>query len=437
MTTMDTTGIDPSLGAESASLEPSPDGPTPPAGVGTNAASSGIGPVRGTRKRLDHIDAMRPVKQAGVVSTHTLLAFTPVSAGLAVGASLMLLHVTREAFLFVSACMLTYSYRDLANVHLASYVHRRFSSIGVPYLCWTLIYFFYTLPGSSRPLPSALDHLGYLAETGYYHLYYLIVLAEFYVLFPLLLLILRRTVGHHGWLLAVSGALQVSLVSVMHWGLLPWWMRGFWASREITSYQFYLVAGMVIALHLDDVHDWLLRHLRLVVAGTVLSAGVAEGWYFLAADHVVGALGTSSDPFQPIVIPFNVGAIACIYLIGVALVDHRRSSRTRAVVRSGSDNSYGVYLAQMIFIVALGWLGWQRLDDVVPWPVVSLLTVALVFLAAVALTAILARTPLAKPLTGRTRVPFTWWPRPSGARADTEALTVDVDNPLEPDLAAG
>ena len=61
-------------------------------------------PVRGTRKRLDHIDAMRPVKQAGVVSTHTLLFFAPVAAALTVGASLQLLHVTREAFLFVSAC---------------------------------------------------------------------------------------------------------------------------------------------------------------------------------------------------------------------------------------------------------------------------------------------------------------------------------------------
>jgi peptidoglycan/LPS O-acetylase OafA/YrhL len=111
--------------------------------------------------------------------------------------------------------------------------------------------------------------------------------------------------------------------------------------------------------------------------------------------------------------------------------------RTRAVVRSGSDNSYGVYLAQMIFIVALGWLGWRRLDDVVPWPVVSILTVALVFLAAVALTAILARTPLAKPLTGRTRVPFTWWPRRSRSTTDMEGTAVDVDNPLEPDLAAG
>jgi hypothetical protein len=42
-------------------------------------------PVSGTRKRLDHVDAMRPVKQFGVVSTHTLLFFAPVGTGLSVG----------------------------------------------------------------------------------------------------------------------------------------------------------------------------------------------------------------------------------------------------------------------------------------------------------------------------------------------------------------
>ena len=63
-------------------------------------------------------------------------------------------------------------------------------------------------------------------------------------------------------------------------------------------------------------------------------------------------------------IPFNIGAIACIYLIGVALVHRRRSKRTRAMVQSGSDNSYGIYLAQVLFITFLSWLGWQHLNDV-------------------------------------------------------------------------
>ena len=69
----------------------------------------------GTRRRLDHSDAMRPVKQAAVISARTLLFFAPVGAGLSVTGLIMLTRFSRDAFLFVSACMLTYSYRELAK----------------------------------------------------------------------------------------------------------------------------------------------------------------------------------------------------------------------------------------------------------------------------------------------------------------------------------
>jgi peptidoglycan/LPS O-acetylase OafA/YrhL len=363
-------------------------------------------PVRGTRKRLDHIDAMRPVKQVGVVSTHTLLFFAPLTAAVAVGASLQLLHVTREAFLFVSACMLTYSVRDLLRIDHRTFWRRRFALVAVPYLCWSVIYFFMTIGSAPGSVGGDALHLLYLVGTGYYQLYYLLVLLEFYAVFPLSLMLVRRTAGHHGLLLLASGAAQVLLVSAMHWGLAPASMTGYWATREVTSYQFYLVAGMVMAMHLDEFHHWLRTHVWTIVIATVAAAGVAEAWYYLSVDHVVSWLGSSSDPFQPVVIPFNVGAIACIYLIGVALVDRRRSARTRRAVRSGSDNSYGVYLAQLLFITILSWLGWHNLDSVLPWPLVSVLTVVLVFLACVGLTELLARTPWSRPLTGRSRV--TW-----------------------------
>jgi peptidoglycan/LPS O-acetylase OafA/YrhL len=388
-------------------------------------------PVRGTRKRLDHIDAMRPVKQAGVVSTHTLLFFAPVAAGLAVGASLQLLHVTREAFLFVSACMLAYSVRDRPGIDHSTFWRRRFALVAVPYLCWTVIYFAVGLPSEHGTPRADTLHLLYLFGTGYYQLYYLLVLLEFYALFPLLLILLRKTAGHHGLLLLVSGLVQVVLVSSMHWGLVPGWMQGYWATREVTSYQFYLVAGMVVAVHLDEFHDWLCSHVLLIVAATLAAAVAAEVWYYLAADHVVSWLGSSSDPFQPIVIPFNIGAIACVYLIGVALVHRRRSKRTRAMVQSGSDNSYGIYLAQVLFITFMSWLGWQHLNAYLPWPLVAVITVVIVFAFCIALTELLARTPLAKPLTGRTQVP---WRRAARAPVAGPALrVVDGAGAADPD----
>lgn len=143
-----------------------------------------------------------------------------------------------------------------------------------------------------------------------------------------------------------------------------------------------------------------------MIALTAAAALGAEAIYFLAQTGITTVLGSGNDPFQPSVIPFNVGAIACLYLVGVALVKPGRSRRVRAAVRSGSDNSYGIYLAQMLFINALIWLGWAKLDSVVWWPLLCAATVVIVYLGCVALTSLLARTPLAVPLTGRQRQPW-------------------------------
>src|SRR6201996_9830179 len=72
-------------------------------------------PERGVlmpRERLDQVDAMRPMKQAGVISTHVLTYFVPVAAIVSASAVMLLTHFSREGFFFISACMLTYAYRD-------------------------------------------------------------------------------------------------------------------------------------------------------------------------------------------------------------------------------------------------------------------------------------------------------------------------------------
>jgi hypothetical protein len=75
----------------------------------------------------------------------------------------------------------------------------------------------------------------------------------------------------------------------------------------------------------------------------------------------------------------------------------------------------------VLLITILSWLGWRHLNEYLPWPLVAVITVAVIFVSCIALTELLARTPLAKPLTGRTRVP---WSRRGEATADQPALRV-------------
>jgi peptidoglycan/LPS O-acetylase OafA/YrhL len=320
-------------------------------------------------RRLDQVDAMRPVKQAGVIGTHVVLYFAPAAASVASGAALLLLHVSREGFFFISACMLTYAYAGLTprnRAGLCRFYWRRFLSVGIPYLCWTVIYFLYQLPASHYvSLAAALKHLVDMAYTGYYQLYFLVVIMQFYLVFPLVLMLLRRTRGHHGHLIAAAALAQVALMTGTHWHLLPALMIR-WGQQDALSYLLYLIGGGVVAFHLDEVHAWVCGHARQIVAMTIAAALAAEAVYFLAQHGVTTVLGAGNDPFQPSVIPFNVGAITCGYLAGVALMRPWRSRWAKAVVRSGSDNAYGIYLSQMLVITALFRLGWGRLSSTVP-----------------------------------------------------------------------
>ena len=381
------------------------------------------------RRRLDQVDAMRPIKQAGVVSTHAVIYFAPAAASLASGAALLLLHVSREGFFFISACMLTYAYAEMRLGGLGHFYWRRFVSVGLPYLCWNVIYFLYLLPRAHyASVTAALGHLGYMISTGYYQLYFLLVIMQFYLVFPLVLVLLRRTRGHHGLVIAVAAMIQLLLTIGMHWALLPPLMLR-WEQQDALSYLLYLIGGGVVAFHLEQADAWVRRHARLIIAYTVVAALAAEAGYFLAARGVT-VFGSGNDPFQPSVIPFNVGVITCGYLAGVALVRPGRSRRTQAAVRIGSDNSYGIYLSQMLFLVIMTTAGWPRLDSVLPWPLVCLLVVAVVFACCITLTALLARTPLAVPLTGRKQQPWsTLLPRRERAE------TVPGAEPGEPELA--
>ena len=92
--------------------------------------------------------------------------------------------------------MLTYAYADLNVAGLGRFYWRSLS-VGVPYLRGHLL----SVPAASGTLPQRrvrLKGLAQMAETGYYQLYFLLMIMQFYLVFPLVLVLLRRTRGHHG-----------------------------------------------------------------------------------------------------------------------------------------------------------------------------------------------------------------------------------------------
>jgi hypothetical protein len=119
------------------------------------------------------------------------------------------------------------------------------------------------------------------------------------------------------------------------------------------------------------------------------------------------------NPFAAAVIPYDVGAIIAVYLFGVYLVSPKRSARTRAVVASGSEAAYGIYVSQILWILWFQRWGQQfNLLHSVPWIVTTLCAVVFTYLVGWLFSALVARTPLARAVVGRSQQPWHtlfWW----------------------------
>ena len=375
----------------------------------------------GTRRRLEHVDAMRPIKQSAVISTHALIYFSPLSTSLLAAGLLTLTHFSRDAFLFVSACMLAYSYRDLASVQLAHYWKRRFMAVGLPYLVWSVIYFpiasmkesatfpYYHLPMSAIFSGAGAHKLLIVLCTGYYHLYFLLVLLEFYVFFPYVFYLIRRYPKWHLPLIAGSVVWQFLYPYVVRHGLLGFTITSRLETRLVFSYPLYLLGGVVTALYLEQFHNWVLRHKRALLSWTVVFAAVpiVLDYVYRHGHHLPAIVVPGADPFAAAVVPYDVGAIIAVYLLGVYLVSPKRSARTKAITRSGSEAAYGIYLSQIIWIVFLHrWAYEWGILRHVPWLIMMLSAVTFAYLVGWLFSALVARTPFARALVGRSRMPW-------------------------------
>ncbi len=407
--------------------------------------SSATETPRGTRQRLDHVDAMRPIKQTAVISTHALIYFSPLATSFAAASMLVLTHFSRDAFLFVSACMLAYSYRNSDKVALAPYWKRRFVAVGLVYLVWTVIYWpisaiqggstfpYMSIPGSAIFSSTGVHNFLFNLVTGYYHLYFLLVLLEFYVVFPYVFKLLKRHPASHLPVLVGSIIWQVFWPIIIRRDWIGVIMSPKIETRLVISYPLYLLGGVICAFYLERFHDWIVRYRKWIVVATVLVAIVPLVIDYMSKHGIRlnGALVPGANPFAALVIPYDVGAIFVVYLLGVYLVSPRRSARTRAITASGSEAAYGIYVSQMVWIIIeQQWATHFNLYHRVPWLVLMLSALVITYLVGWLFSALCARTPLARPLVGRAQVPWnTFWPHPVAATA-TAALG-------EPDFGEG
>lgn len=355
------------------------------------------------RPYLPQLDLVRAVTFSCVVLVHVLL-YTALSTSIPAYAMIQLLHFTRETFFALTAFVLCYTQHGKPLQPRRFWV-RRYALVLPAYLFWNVLYTIATELSTHGSAGSFTKNLLENIGSGYWHLYFVFVMMQLYLLFPLLWWLVRKTRGHHLLLLVGSLALELAVMAFLRYnwptGSAFHYLREMCRSnRFLLPYVGYIIAGALAAVHIEAFHTWVRRYPKLVGIGVAAAAGVTLAVYFQRLGDGA-APGTAAAIFQPVMVLWNLAIAVGLYLLGV-LWNERATAHGRALVRWASDVSFGVYLAHpMVLFYLLPALHLSQGPRSVGQPWDTLFSLALTLGLATAFSALAQHTPLAKLLTGR------------------------------------
>src|SRR3984957_3695981 len=238
----------------------------------------------GARGYLDMLNLFRVVACAAVVANHSFI-WADMSTNVIGTGFITLLHLSRNAFFFLSGLVICYSQISHPR-RLRAFWKRRYVQLGVPYLAWTAIYLVFSLIVVSLSWHEVWSFLRQNLLMGDSQLYPAFVIFQFCLVFPLLLRLLRAT-HRHGMIMGLSLAFALVLGVTLHYPWLAPWATDVeralssvvpW-SRDLLTYQEFFVAGALVALHFDDVCTFVRRHMRKVFVVSAAAGGLMVLWY--------------------------------------------------------------------------------------------------------------------------------------------------------------
>jgi peptidoglycan/LPS O-acetylase OafA/YrhL len=382
-----------------------------PAPTGTNApveTQDGIGatitpPLPKERKHLWEVDVVRILTFLCVIAVHTT-SHTVAADNLGLYLLLGTLHFTRNVFFALTAFVLVYSYLH-RPVSMRKFWPKRFLLVGVPYVVWSLIYFVASnlhSPTSHTFGQLTLDFLGHLfTGTAWYHLYFLLVTMQVYLLLPVILWVVRKTRGHHWRLLGISLAAQLVIVALyFYWPSTVAFLHGY-TKEYFFSYEFFILAGAVAADHSAEFLAWVRGH-RPLIAWVVLATGLLANGVFLIQIASGMSYSKTGTPLQPMIMVWGIAVSFGFLALGTLWSDRRKPDGFGTkFVRLASDRSFGIFLSHPLAIWILLWIGDDFVESAVPKPWLTPVIYLLVIASAISITEVARRTPLSLPLSGR------------------------------------
>ncbi|CAM4402164.1 acyltransferase [Paenibacillus tarimensis] len=265
-------------------------------------------------------------------------------------------------FILLSSFVLFYNYysRPLNKSLLVSFYSRRLLYIIIPYVLFSLFYFaiLHVTHYPNRPLGETLESFFNKLITGkaYTHLYFVFISIQFYILFPLVLWLFKRSEALAKWAIPIGLAIQWGFVLLNKYVIpapgVP--NKGSWAF----SYMAYFMLGAFLGIFYPKIKKWVIMSRENASAGRIAFwIGLWAFWLAAGIGHVLVYYYNRlhGDNFNTLLYEFfwNAHTYACaLVLLQIAHLLYKNSSRllVRPMERLG-EISFGVYLIHPFFLL--------------------------------------------------------------------------------------
>lgn len=287
------------------------------------------------KKRLLLIDYFRVIGLLGVVAIHVSSKSILTS-----NISYIINQASRFAvplFIFVSG--MSMHINNNKKVNLLRYYFSRFKSIVIPFLIWTLIYILYDYRHSLGELFSSgqiIDEFSKSVLLGRGHLYFVIIIVQFYLFKPLLVKLYRL---NGKVMVTLSFIISLTIQAIMYlpsWNIyiLPYKTMAYMYLIFI-AWIFYYMLGMYFADNLQNIKDYLQKYRKLVAIGFYIS------FMLLLADSKITT--TYGSSVKPTVI------IYCFFtIIFITSIVKERENKISDLIIYLSNKSFFIYLAHIL-----------------------------------------------------------------------------------------
>ncbi|MBV8529212.1 MAG: acyltransferase [Candidatus Dormibacteraeota bacterium] len=356
-----------------------------------------------SRSRLPGADALRACALIAVLAVHTS-AWGPRVPFQSID---QIARFCVPAFIVLTGTVLAYRYtgRPLG----AGFARRRAARTLLPWLAWVPVYIGFDV--ATGAFGQYHETLGTFLTEGAGHLWFLLLIPQFYLLFAV-------WPRHHRWAVAAAAlAVQTALCLARVYITFPGWESPVmlqYASELFPFWIGYFAVGVAVgdAMHHPGALRRVLNVWRWKLTCVFAVATVASG-YVLLTIHYSGAaagtefLGGTGAFLNPALPPFVFSAGA---LIATSLAPAMRASRSVAATISVlSEDSLGIYIVHpiLLFLIASYVIGDRMslggVEALLAWGVLMLATLV----TALVVVRLLRATPAAVTLgTTRARLPL-------------------------------